>query len=175
MSARRAVSAAVAAGLLFATVGCGGGDDGTADTTAATFAPVDPAALSALGAPYAMDIEPGVVPGVAEPDLTISDGSSITYRFPEGTYIDAVQAWYRQNMAPGDDYMGLTWLRSEDDPQQRWTDHYWCRGYGEVLYVTIGQDLPGSSWVMIGLGPAPEDDCRATPKRTFEPYARRRP
>lgn len=162
----------MAVALVVIAAGCGS-DGSTGPTT--TFAPVDPVALAALGAPYTMDIEPAVVPGVAEPDLSISDGANIAYRFPEGTERDVVAAWYRENMTPGDDYFGLRWLRSVPDPEGRWTDHYWCRDYGEVLYVTVGQDAPGTSWVMIGLGPAPEDDCRETPPRTFEPYIRRVP
>lgn len=173
MPPRRAVrSALLVVGLLGGMAACGGGDGGAASTTAATTLPASSELVTALGAPYAMDIEPAVVPGVGEPDLSISDGSSITYRFPQGTPIAAVQTWYAQHMSPGADYQGLAWLRTEVDPQQRWTDHYWCRGYGEVLYVTVGQDLPGASWVMIGLGPAPDGDCRATPKRTFKPFLR---
>lgn len=170
MSRRRgATTAAFVAALLAGSAGCGNGG-GSAATTTFSIPEVGQGLVAALGAPYAMQIEPAVVPGVAEPDLTISDGANITYRFPDATTIAALQAWYGQNMRPGEDYMGLTWLESEPDPQERWTDHYWCRGYGEVLYVTIGQDGPGSSWVMIGLGPAPDGECRATPTRTFKPY-----
>ena len=161
-------TAAVVVGLL-STFACGGGD-GDAATTTIPPAPVDAASVLALGAPYAMDIEPAVVPGVAEVDLTYSDGANIAYRLPQDTQVEVAQAWYRQHMAPGEDYMGMTWLRSVPDPEQRWTDHYWCRSYGEVLYVAIGQDQPGSSWLRIGLGPAPEDDCQDTPKVEFKPY-----
>jgi hypothetical protein len=160
--------------VLAGAAACGGGEDGrvAGTTVVMTVAPVDQATVAVLGASYAMDIEPAVVPGVAEPDLTISNGANITYRLPEGTQVDAVHAWYEQNMTPGADYFGLVWLKSEVDPQRRWIDHYWCRDFGEVLFVTVGQDLPGSSWVMIGLAPAGEDDCRATPKREFKPFVR---
>jgi hypothetical protein len=110
---------------------------------------MSPSVATVLGESKPASIEDLPVPAIATRDAEHPDETSDAYT-AAGVTLKQLKEWYQKELPLNTPWMDWTWCRSEPSGVGDALDRVWYRpGTNQELGLTIGEDPPGTSFILI--------------------------